>query len=129
MRHHGPRGRCRGDSAGSIFHKVEVMTTLICPESPWSSRSVQMTVPSRLDERDHRLLDMSRTLTWGIELTSGEHCISIKSDQYFDGLRVHYQCDNNIFLLGAPQRCATTWTILRHDNSGMSMVNVYKAWF
>ena len=23
MRHHGPRGRCRGDSAGSIFHKVE----------------------------------------------------------------------------------------------------------
>ena len=104
-------------------------STVICPRTPWSANSIQLTLTTPLDNRFHVGLDMSRTAPWAIALSTGERCMSIKSTAQMDGLQVTYQCKEGGVLLGEVQRCATTWSILKHDNLGLSMVEIANAWF
>ena len=101
----------------------------ICPESPWSSRGVHITVDSPLDNSQHNTLDMSRTLPWAIELTNGEKCKAVESGERYDALPVHYRCDKEAVLIGHVQRCSTTWKILQHNANGVTTVEIDKAWF
>lgn len=102
---------------------------VVCPKSPWTGTSVQLELNQRLDEHDMRALDISRTMPWAIELVSGEHCLSVASNQSIDGLPVNYRCMNGVELLGEAHRCSPVWTILRHDASGTSMAELASAWF
>jgi len=104
-------------------------TTVICPESPWSGKSIQLILAQPLDEKHQVSLDMSSTLPWAIELASGERCLSIESSQYFDQLPVHYQCASGVVLTGNVNRCANVWTILKYDSTGVSLSDVAKVWF
>ena len=106
-----------------------VNTTVVCPESPWSARSVEIRLNVPIDNHYEESLDMSRTLPWAIELKSGERCLSVDSNQYFEDLPVHFQCHKNSVLIGEPHRCKEVWTIIRHDEKGVSVVEIDRAWF
>ncbi len=102
----------------------------VCPESPWSSKGIQITVASPLDNKKHETLDMSRTFPWAIELTSGEKCQAIDTGEQFDGLPVRYRCDRNSELLGHVQRCESSWKMLQHvAANGVETAQIKKAWF
>lgn len=102
---------------------------VVCPESPWTGKSVQLMLDKPLDEQHMIPLDMSRTLPWAIELKQGERCISVASHPSQDGLPVNYQCSNGVELLGDAHRCSPEWTILRHDAVGVSLVELSRVWF
>ena len=104
-------------------------TTVICPESPWSEKGIQMTLDQPLDERDQLSLDMSSTLPWAVELKSGERCLSVNPIQRIDNLPVHYQCTGGVVLMGNTHRCANVWTILKNDANGVSMNELSRVWF
>lgn len=102
---------------------------VICPDFPWSGKSVKITVSTPLDNSQHRTLDMSRTYPWAVELATGEKCQAVDSNEIYDGLPVRYQCENDSKLFGYLQRCATTWKILQHSASGVTTAKIKKAWF
>ncbi len=102
---------------------------VICPESPWSAKSVQINVASPLDNSHHNILDMSRTYPWAIELTNGEKCQAVESGESYDGLPLRYRCSGQTALIGHVQRCAATWKMLQHNTVGISTVEIGKAWF
>ena len=102
---------------------------VVCPQSPWIGKSVQLTLDKPLDDHDMVPLDMSRTLPWAIELKNGEHCLSVAPHQTSDGLTVNYQCRNGSELVGDAHRCSPVWTILRQDSSVISMVELSGVWF
>lgn len=104
-------------------------TSVVCPVSPWLGNAVQITLEKPLDNRHQESLDMSRTLPWAVELQNGERCLSVESNQHYDGLQVHYQCAADVALLGDAHRCSPEWTILKHDASGISMASLSAAWF
>jgi len=104
-------------------------TEVICPESPWSGKATQLTLQKPLDESHQVSLDMSTALPWAVELANGDHCLSVDSTQIDNNLPVHYQCASGVFLMGDAHRCEATWTILEHDNQGITMMNVSKVWF
>lgn len=101
----------------------------ICPESPWSQQGIKITVAAPLDNRRHEILDMSRTLPWAIELSTGEKCKAVESNRQYDGLPVHYQCEGNTELIGHVQRCNEPWKMLQHAANGVDTVDIAKAWF
>lgn len=100
-----------------------------CPASPWSSSAVQVSVATALDNKQHQALDMSRTFPWAIELTTGDKCHAIDSNEQYDGLAVHYRCDGNKELIGDLQRCSSVWKVLQHAATGIKTVTIAKAWF
>ncbi len=102
---------------------------VICPLSPWLRNSIQLTLDSPLDASQQVPLDISRTLPWAIELKSGERCLSVDSKQMIDGLLVRYYCRVGVVLVGDIHRCKPVWTTLKHDSSGISMVEIESAWF
>ena len=101
----------------------------VCPESPWSSAGVIITVAGVLDSYGHDSLDMSRTFPWAIELSSGQKCQAIDSFEKYDGLPVRYQCEGNSVLIGHVQRCASEWKMLQRGPAGVSTVLIERAWF
>lgn len=104
-------------------------TMVICPESPWSGKAIQMTINPPLDESSQVSLDMSNALPWAVELVSGERCLSVESKQIYDNLPVNYFCGNGVVLTGDAHRCSGVWTILKHDSSGVSMSDISRVWF
>lgn len=102
---------------------------VICPESPWSGKGIQLTLQKPLDESHQVSLDMSTALPWAIELANGDQCLSIDSNQIYNNLPVHYQCASGVLLMGDAHRCEAVWTILRYDSQGITMMDVSKAWF
>ncbi len=102
---------------------------VICPDFPWSGKSVKITVPIALNNRQHRTLDMSRTYPWAVELTTGAKCQAVESNEIYDGLPVRYHCENKSILFGYLQRCATTWKMLQLDARGVTTAKIKKAWF
>lgn len=102
---------------------------VICPQSPWVGNSVEITVATALDDSQHESLDMSRAYPWAIELTNGEHCEAVDSNQDYDGLPIRYHCSQQKVLIGHVQRCANTWKILQHGRDGVSTVKIARAWF
>lgn len=102
---------------------------VVCPQSPWTGKSVQLELNQPLDEHNMITLDMSRTLPWAIELKNGERCLSVAPYRTRDGLLVNYRCLNGGELVGDAHRCSPVWTILMQDASGISMVELSSAWF
>lgn len=102
---------------------------VVCPVSPWSGKSIQLILNKPLDDREQRSLDMSRTMPWAYELTNSEHCISVASDQMYDGVQVHYRCSQSTVLLGDAHRCSSNWSILEHNESGTAVADIAVAWF
>lgn len=103
--------------------------TAVCPESPWSSKGIQITVASPLDNSQHEILDMSRALPWALELTNGEKCQAIETSEQYDGLPVRYRCNTNTVLIGHVQRCASEWKMLERGSTGVETVQIARAWF
>ena len=104
-------------------------TMVICPESPWSGKGIQLTLAQPLSENHQVFLDMSTTLPWAVELTSGERCLSIESRQQYNQPPVHYQCANGVVLAGNLNRCANVWTVLKYESNGVSLSDVSRVWF
>jgi hypothetical protein len=102
---------------------------VICPRSPWEGHSTRLLLDAPLNMQNQQSLDMSRSLPWAIELKQGVRCISVLSQQTYDGLPVHYQCADGQQLIGEPHRCQPIWSILKHDVSGPSQVDMKTAWF
>ncbi|AHE67381.1 hypothetical protein [Legionella oakridgensis] len=101
----------------------------VCTESPWAGQGIKITVDMPLDDRMHKSLDISKAYPWAIELSHGEHCLAVVPTEVYDGLDVHYHCNNEATLFGRIQRCATTWTVLQRTSQGTSTVEITKAWF
>jgi rubredoxin len=105
--------------------KMEAM----CPGTPWTQQSIEITVPHPLDNTQHATLDMSQTYPWGIELMSGERCYAVEEATKYDDLPVHYRCNEHTVLIGHVQRCNALWKMLQHTSTGISTVELAKAWF
>ena len=101
----------------------------VCPESPWSNKAIQITVASPLDNKNHERLDMSRNFPWALELSSGEKCQVIDTNDQYDGLPVHYRCEKNSELIGHVQRCDSMWKMLQHGSTGVETVQIARVWF
>lgn len=101
----------------------------VCPESPWSSQGVQITVASALDNSQHETLDMSRTFPWAVELANGEKCQAVETSEQYDNLPVRYRCEKQTTLIGHVQRCENTWKMLQHAANGVETVQIKRAWF
>lgn len=101
----------------------------VCPESPWSTQGIQITVATPLDNSKHEALDMSRGYPWAIELSNGEKCQAIETKETYDGLPVRYSCNHESTLIGHVQRCENTWKMLHHASNGVETVQIKKAWF
>lgn len=102
---------------------------VLCPESPWSSQGVTITLNQPLNNEEHKPLDMSRTLPWAIELTNGEHCQAIYTQETYEGMPIRYRCSNQNILMGYLQRCKPIWSVLEKTGSGVQTVQLKKAWF
>jgi len=101
----------------------------VCPESPWSGNSIQITVSSPMDSSHHLALDMSRNYPWAVHLHNGEKCLAVDGGEYHENLPVRYRCDRQTSLIGHIQRCAATWKMLQHSSDGLSTMAIDKAWF
>jgi hypothetical protein len=104
-------------------------TEALCPQSPWVEDSVQIMVKAPLNNEQNKLLDMSRTYPWAIELANGEHCQAINSGTVYDEMPVRYECTKNNYLLGHLQRCKTQWSMLEKTHQGVVTVQLEKVWF
>ncbi len=101
----------------------------VCPDSPWSGKSVQITVVTPLDNSHHSPLDMSRNYAWAIELGDGEKCLAVDAGENQGGLPVRYHCDRQTVLVGHIQRCAAAWKMLQYNPAGITTAVITKAWF
>lgn len=101
----------------------------VCPESPWLNKGVKISVITPLDSYQHEPLNMSSTFPWALELSSGEKCQGVSSNEQFDGLTVQYQCEKNTQLIGQIQRCEGKWKMLQHASNGIETVEIERAWF
>jgi hypothetical protein len=109
--------------------RFDTEARVVCPQSPWSGRSIEIMLDKPLDESDQKLLDMSRNLPWAIQLADGERCISVASNTIYDGVQVQYRCSQSTVLLGDAHRCSPTWSILKHDKTGTSVADIAVVWF
>lgn len=105
------------------------LNSVICPESPWSGKSIEIELATTLNMTGFAALDMSRTYPWAVELINGTQCQALSSAKQFDDQPIHYQCNPDLFLFGHLQRCQSDWKILAHSPAGIEMVQVAKAWF
>ncbi|MBA2657135.1 MAG: hypothetical protein H0U70_09170 [Tatlockia sp.] len=102
---------------------------LFCPDSPWVKNGLMINLASPLNNSQHRSLDLSEAFPWAVELKSGEKCEAVDEGQVYDGLQVHYRCNNQSLLLGHVQRCDAQWSILQHSPKGVETAIIAKAWF
>lgn len=100
-----------------------------CPQSPWDNQSIVIALENPVENLSPESLDFSRTLPWGLELSTGEKCLSVEEGRYFDNMPVRYVCDEKSLLFGNIQRCKTLWTILQQKNGLVETVEIKKAWF
>ena len=102
----------------------------ICPQSPWMEESVQIEVPTAVNNSNFVSLDMSQAYPWAVELKNGEKCEAIISHEIIDGMRVRYRCNNKTVLFGHLQRCKPAWSLLQNTQEGdIKIVSIYRAWF
>ncbi len=101
----------------------------ICPESPWHNQIIAIALEQPIEQLGVETLDFSRTLPWGLELSTGEKCLAVDEGQYFDHMPVRYSCGEDSLLFGNLQRCKTSWTILQQKNGVVETVEINKAWF
>lgn len=124
--------RCRAE--GKVYdpcfvQRFSAHLDAFCPKSPWSNTGIQIMVNTPLDNAKHERLDMSQTYPWAVELTSGEQCLSVDSQDTYDGLPVHYRCNKQGALIGHVQRCSSMWKMLQHNQQGVTTVEITRAWF
>lgn len=100
-----------------------------CPQSPWDNERVVIALDNPVENLNRESLDFSRTLPWGLELSTGEKCLSVEEGRFFDNMPVRYVCDEKSILFGSLQRCKTLWTILQQKNGSVETVEIEKAWF
>lgn len=101
----------------------------VCPKSPWLKDSVQIKLDKPVDNSAHLSLDMSEAFPWAMELATGEKCQAVDEGEVYDGLQVHYLCDNQTVLVGRVQRCNPQWSILHRTTNGVQTATISKAWF
>jgi hypothetical protein len=124
--------RCQAE--GKLFDPCFVKagskaTEVLCPQSPWSDEGIQLEMNASLNNESHSVLDMSRVFPWAVELTNGEHCQAIESQEQYDSMPVRYQCTNHNILVGYLQRCKPVWSMLEKTAHGVITVDLAKAWF
>jgi len=124
----------RCESEGKIYDPCFVKAgndrkEAVCPQSPWVGDSVEIVVNSPLNNEQNTTLDMSRTFPWAIELTNGEHCQAIDTNELYDSMPIRYKCTDNNLLFGYLQRCKTAWSMLEKRPEGVVTVTLAKAWF
>jgi hypothetical protein len=124
----------RCEAEGKIYDPCFVKagnnrTEALCPQSPWVGDSVQIMVPTPLNNELHQTLDMSQAYPWGIELSNGERCLAIHSVKLYDEMLVRYRCANQNLLVGHLQRCKNIWSMLEKTPQGVVTVELTRAWF
>lgn len=102
----------------------------ICPQSPWVGSSIAIDLAYSPDSSQQVPLDMSNAYPWAIEMLSGEKCQALDNGQMFEGIPVHYQCNNHSVLIGYLRRCKMPWTMLQRQSDGKtSSAVIRRAWF
>ena len=101
----------------------------VCPKSPWLADSVLIKLDKPVNNSQHTPLDMAEAFPWAVELATGEKCQAVDEGEEYDGLQVHYLCNNQTVLIGRVQRCDPQWSILHRTANGVLTANVSKAWF
>jgi hypothetical protein len=102
----------------------------LCPQSPWSGQAVKVLVEHDLKDVSFVKLDMSKNYPWAMELTNGTKCQKIAdANQQFDGLPIHYLCDDNTILFGRIQRCKEPWSVLQKSHEDVLSVEIQRVWF
>ena len=102
----------------------------VCPNSPWQSEAILITVENSLNPATHKSLDMSKDYPWAIELLDGTQCQTlVDSQQTHDNLPVRYHCNNQSFLIGHLQRCKGLWQVLQKQGDSVSTVSIKRAWY
>lgn len=101
----------------------------LCLQSPWEANGVQLLSNTSLNNEENATLDMSQTYPWGLELTNGERCLAIHSNEFYDAMPIRYRCTNDNVLVGHLQRCKSAWSMLEKTSQGVVTVEVAKAWF
>ncbi|MFT4060585.1 MAG: hypothetical protein QM652_13705 [Legionella sp.] len=124
--------RCEAD--GTIYDPCFVKTgnkrtEALCPHSPWVGDSVLIKMSSPINNEQNKTLDMSRAYPWGIELTTGERCLAIHLEEFYEQMPIRYRCANHNVLFGYLQRCKNVWSMLEKTPEGVVTVKLTKVWF
>ncbi len=101
----------------------------ICPQSPWTKNALLINLTTPVDNSLHSALDMAEAYPWAVELTTGEKCQAIDKGEIFDGLDVHYLCNNQTTLIGRVQRCKSEWSMLHRTANNVTTALLSRAWF
>lgn len=106
------------------------ITEVLCVESPWIKKAIQLKTAQALKNTHHQRLDRAMTLPWALVLSSGVQCVAIDSTEEIEGQPIHYRCSDQSLLFGVVQRCQEEWTILQQARSGqVSTAVIQDAWF
>lgn len=122
----------RCESNGQIYdpcfqHGHIKNNVVLCPDSPWSTKAIKMITASKLDNSNHKQLDVSKAMPWAVELTDGTKCINIHSVDSKSPYKYH--CQNQQYLVGNIYRCKAQWEIYRVNNGQHEVVTIKSAWF
>lgn len=102
----------------------------LCVQSPWLTSAILLTLTEPADNHQHVKLDMSKNYPWAVQLSHGQKCQAVDEGNFYDGMPIHYQCEDQTQLVGHLQRCNSHWSMLRHSgNDRVETVMIDKAWF
>jgi hypothetical protein len=107
--------------------------TVVCLTKPWSRDVTRINTASLPPPEAPAPTDLD--FPWGVELTTGEHClISQGAHSTFNGRPIDYECDNSdLVLLRTPDRNEPLWTFDTAHNGPTPTpgptVTVRTAWF
>ena len=109
--------RCfTGDYVRDPCFSHERTNYLLCSEQPWSARVVRLDLTKPLPGTENASGDGGAGRPWGIQLENGERCIAISGGAAsIGGMRVNYQCSDEVVLVGDPSTSRRFWSILRSD--------------
>lgn len=104
--------------------------TAVCRINPWSYQVTYLKLKTLPDKVNFKLLDMSQTLPWAVELVGGARCLKTLETHFVNEAKVLYQCDTHTLLVEHLQRCKPEWSVLRYDDSEKTGTEIVtKAWF
>ncbi len=90
---------------------------------------MQIKVAFPLDNKQHQPLDYVTDTPLAIELTSGDKCHAVDSNDQYDGLPVRYRCERQGELIGHVQRCEGMWENATACCEWGGYAQIARAWF
>jgi len=105
---------------------------LACPESPWSTNVVLVTLTSPLPTEHSSREWKKDTLPWALELTNGERCsLFTGATAPIAGMRINYGCPGGFIVVGDIDRSESAWRVFFQGEKSFNLeqVEVAVAWY